>query len=230
MAAREGCPLSRGWEKRIGAKTAVAGAAGTLTGSVLAILRQASLMQYSIGMGASMAFCIGVYGSLVEVMRRLRCKDDTLNSIVAGSAAAYTLVGIHQGDRRKATAAAIYCGAAAGLAHAADSYFGVSQMLRPQTQAEAAAAAAAEQRAAEPYRGLQEGEVPPWWERWLPIRRMSEDEWQQHQHEKQHGFKQRVDAVVDGGLPVMLERERQRLQERQASSPEAQPGSGHRRQ
>lgn len=60
-----------------------------------------------------------------------------------------------EGDRRKATASAVYCGAAAGIARAADSYFGVTQRLRPQTPEELAAAAAeAERRAAEPYHGL----------------------------------------------------------------------------
>ncbi len=39
-----------------------AGAAGTGAGSVLAILRQAPLIKYSIGTGISTAFCIGFYG------------------------------------------------------------------------------------------------------------------------------------------------------------------------
>lgn len=59
-----------------------------------------------------------------------------------------------EGDRRKATAAALYLGAAAGLAHVADGYFGVTQRLRPPTPEQAAAAAAeAARREAEPYHG-----------------------------------------------------------------------------
>jgi hypothetical protein len=59
-----------------------------------------------------------------------------------------------EGDRRKATAAALYLGAAAGLAHAADGYFGITQRLRPPTPEQATAAAAeAARREAEPYHG-----------------------------------------------------------------------------
>lgn len=36
-----------------------------------------------------------------------------------------------------------------------------------------------------------EGETAPWWERWLPVRRLSDQEWQDYQHARQHGFKQR---------------------------------------
>lgn len=38
-----------------------------------------------------------------------------------------------------------------------------------------------------------EEHVPPWWERWLPIRRMSDQEWADYKYDKKHGvrFKQR---------------------------------------
>lgn len=39
-----------------------AGAAGSVMGSVLAVLRQAPLGRYTLGTGASMAFCFGCYG------------------------------------------------------------------------------------------------------------------------------------------------------------------------
>ena len=38
------------------------GAAGSVMGSVLAVLRQAPLGRYTLGTGASMAFCFGCYG------------------------------------------------------------------------------------------------------------------------------------------------------------------------
>ena len=33
--------------------------------------------------------------------------------------------------------------------------------------------------------------VPPWWERWLPLRRMSDEEWRDYQYNKKHGFQER---------------------------------------
>jgi hypothetical protein len=33
--------------------------------------------------------------------------------------------------------------------------------------------------------------VLPWWERWLPLRRLSDREWEDYQHDKRHGFKRR---------------------------------------
>lgn len=42
-----------------------------------------------------------------------------------------------EGSRRKASSAALYCGAAAGLLHAADAYLDITHWLRPQPEGSA---------------------------------------------------------------------------------------------
>lgn len=44
--------------------------------------------------------CLLILSALVEAMRRVRCRDDALNSILGGATAAYVLVGIHRESYR----------------------------------------------------------------------------------------------------------------------------------
>lgn len=217
----ESCDISQGWERRIAAKSGAAGVVGAAAGSIAAVLRQAPLLRFSLGTGASCAFCLGCFGGLQETARRLRCKDDPWNSAIGGAATAFCLVGIQQNNRLKAANAGLYAAAAAAAVHAADNRWHMSMWLRPVTQEELIAAAAANER-----QRLHEQEVPrvqAWWEAYMPVRKMSDWEWEDYQQRKAESFKARVKAATSGGLPVVVENQRQ-----QRNVADSQPGApGH---
>lgn len=201
------CDVSRGWERRITAKSAAAGITGAAVGSILAVLRQAPLLRSSFGTGASCAFCMACFGGLQETARTLRCKDDPWNSAAGGGLSALFLVGIQQNHRLKAANAGLYAAVTAAAVHAADNRWHMSIWLKPVTEEErVAAAAAAEQRRSHEQ---EVPRVPARWESWIPIRKMSDWEWEDYQHRKAESFKARVQAATSGGLPVIAEKQKQ---------------------
>mmetsp|Transcript_11375 Transcript_11375/g.34186 ORF Transcript_11375/g.34186 Transcript_11375/m.34186 type:complete len:230 (-) Transcript_11375:405-1094(-) len=215
------CEVSQGWQRRIAAKMAAAGITGATMGSIIGMLRQAPPVQYAVGTAASCAFCMSFFSVVQETARRGRCRGDPWNSALAGATAGTVLVGIHQGSRSKGVSAGLYCALAAAAVHAVDDRFHMTMWLRPVPEAERIAAEAAAAAAAAERRASDEAHVPSWWERILPIRKMSDQEWDDYQEKKTTAFRERVQAAKAGGLPKLVEQHR----EQQGSPQEPQTKS-----
>ncbi|KAL4442039.1 hypothetical protein ABPG77_011300 [Micractinium sp. CCAP 211/92] len=216
------CKETAGWEDRIAAKLIVAGTSGAAVGSVLAVLQQRSLIGFTAASTASFLMLAGCFSVVQETSRLVRCRDSPTNSVLAGAATGALLYKTHG---RSAAPGAVICAALGGAAHLLagriEAAGGFAQLLvsldlldpPPQppakaeqphssSSAEAGAAAAAGQAGGQP-------SSRPWWHDYLPIKRMSDEEWEQYKSQQDDVQRKRIEAALAGGLPVMVDRQRQ---------------------
>ncbi|KAK9820430.1 hypothetical protein WJX72_010293 [[Myrmecia] bisecta] len=190
------CTASDGWSERFLTKTLAAAGLGAVAGSILAVLQRAPMLHHTVGTAASCAVCIGCFSALQETTRLLRCEDSAANSIIGGAGAAYLLTYTTRG-RGPAINAGFWCGVAGGVAHKLE--------LDPSEQQHSS------QGAAGAYASSVLGKLSAL----MPLRKMSNQEWEEYQERKQALFKARVEKTMMGALPP------------EEQPPQSQQAAGH---
>ncbi|KAL4427821.1 hypothetical protein ABPG75_001910 [Micractinium tetrahymenae] len=234
------CKETSGWEDRIAAKLIVAGSAGAAVGSVLSVLQQQPLVRFTAASTASFLMLAGCFSVVQEASRLVRCRDSPANSVLAGAAAGALLYKTHG---RSGAPGAVICAALGGAVHLLADKIQVAggfaqllvsmDLLDPPPQpaqppaeaeqqqsshtsrsgrAEGAAAAAAAGQAGQP------PAARPWWHKYLPIKKMSDEEWERYKSQQDAAQRKRIEAALAGGLPVMVDRQRQQQEQQDGSS------------
>ncbi|PRW56707.1 mitochondrial import inner membrane translocase subunit tim17 [Chlorella sorokiniana] len=242
------CKEAAGWDGRIASKLMVAGGVGAVVGSVLSVVQQQPLVRFTAASTASFLMLTGCFSVVQEGSRLVRCRDSPLNSVLGGAATGALLFASHG---QPGARGAVICAAIGGVAHLAaarvEAAGGLQQLLiavdlldpppppppgspeaaAAEAAAQAAAAAAAAQAAAPGAAGAaaaaQQGEARPWWHQYLPLRRMSDQEFEDYKAKQDDVQRKRIEAALAGGLPVMVDRARQ--DEQQQPQPAAADGS-----
>lgn len=200
------CPLAVGWQQRLTSKVLLAAGLGSAAGAVLAILERKPMLPHIRATAASAAICLGFFGVLQESMQIVRCHDSSINSIVAGGAASYILVSLQSG-RQKAVPAALYCSLGAGGLHLLSQRYDWGAFTR-RTLVRVDLLDDEElkremERPKLPYSPGKKEDLG--WRRHLPIRKLTEEEWEEYQRVRKQRFKDRVKAAQAGGIAGILE-------------------------
>lgn len=235
------CKEAAGWDDRIASKLMVAGGVGATVGSVLSVVQQQPLVRFTALSTASFLMLTGCFSVVQEASRLLRCRDSPLNSVLGGAATGALLFKSHG---QPGARGAIICAAIGGVAHLAaarvEAAGGLQQLLismdlldpppppppgSPEAAAAQAAAQAAAATAAAAAAAQQQAEqARPWWHQYMPLRRMSDQEFEEYKAKQDDAQRKRIEAALAGGLPVMVDRARQEGQEQQ-QQPTAAGGS-----
>ncbi|BDA42085.1 hypothetical protein COCOBI_02-8860 [Coccomyxa sp. Obi] len=215
------CPLAAGWQQRLASKVLLAAGLGSAAGAVLAILERKPMLPHIRGTAASAAICLSFFGVLQEGMRIMRCHDSSINSIVAGGAASYILVSLQSG-RQKAVPAALYCSLGAGGLHWLTQRYDWGTFTRRMLVRVDLLDDEELQRemnqpklpyAPEMKRDMERPKLPYapgkkedlGWRKHLPIRKLTEEEWEEYQRVRKQRFTDRVKAAQAGGIAGILE-------------------------
>ncbi|PSC68115.1 mitochondrial import inner membrane translocase subunit Tim17-A [Micractinium conductrix] len=210
------CAEAAGWEDRVARKLTVAGGVGVAVGSVLSVLQQQPLARFTAASTASFLMLAGCFSLVQEASRLVRCRDSPLNSVAAGAATGALLYKSHG---RSGGPGAIICAALGGGVHLAaarvDAAGGLQQLLvsmdllDPPPQQEEQ-----QQEQQEQEEQQREASAPrPWWHQYLPVQKMSEEEWQTYKGQQDDAQRKRIEAALAGGLPVMVDRKQEQPQQ-----------------
>eukprot|EP00873_Tetraselmis_striata_P036903 jgi/Tetstr1/457167/TSEL_043817.t1 len=182
MGGRRGACVEEnaGWERRILGRAAAGGVLGAFTGTWLALSRRQPLLATSFATSTNVALAASLYGVCQETLRVLTCQDGPVNSVFAGGLAGYALGMVQHGRGKGPAVGAAIFATAGGVCHALDARgFGVGSV--GESALRAVALVEARPPASTP--GDEDGEMP-WYERWLPIRKLDPDEYDNH-HQQQ---------------------------------------------
>ncbi|KAK9846616.1 hypothetical protein WJX81_007679 [Elliptochloris bilobata] len=202
------CPAAAGWPDRILSKTGWAASAGAVAGAVMSILHHKPTLPHAAGTAVSCGVAMSLFSVLQEAVRALRCEAGPANSVVAGAASSYLLVSTYRG-RRAAVPVAVWCGAGAGLLHFAGDRIDASARLRcTLVWLNLLDDAELRERMKHSHGGRRPNtQVELGWRRWLPIRHLTDEEWEAYQQRKSESLRERVRAAREGGLPAVLNME-----------------------
>lgn len=215
------------WHSRLSKKLAITASGGLVAGGLLSVLHSAPLGRYAAGTAASWCIFVGTFGVLQESIRAARGVDSMMNSSLAGAATGGLLLGLHLGRPSALPGAAIGCGVASGCHWVGDQIKpGQSfrdmliewDLLDPlpgeleerarQEQLQAAQAAARAASGGSSSTGGSSsgssGTGTGGWRDWMPFRRMSDEEWEEHQRKTKEKFRERVAVTKEGGLPALV--------------------------
>lgn len=173
-----------GWEGRVKGKAAAGAACGIVGGLVLSAVRHRPPLSTTLHTGVNVAIASGLFASLQEAFRMATCQDSILNSIYAGGCSGY-LLGLLQHGRGKGPAVSSFVFASlGGLCHflddrgvrvgpAARSVLETLDLMEKNPDQGAGASGSG-----------QESEMK-WFERWLPIRKLTEEEYENVQKQQE---------------------------------------------
>lgn len=169
-----------GWERRLAGRAAAGGLVGGAAGTWLAVARRTPLGATAGATACNATLAAVLYGAVVEALRVATCQDGPLNSVVAGGLAGYALGLAQHGPGRGPRAGSVFFAIAGGMCHAADAR-GIS------VGRAAEAALRAVSLLDGPTGGTDDANaangVAPWYERWLPIRKLDAAEYDNHRQQ-----------------------------------------------
>ncbi|CAK0748227.1 hypothetical protein CVIRNUC_001823 [Coccomyxa viridis] len=138
------------------------------------------------------------YGVLLEGMRIVRCDDSPINSVVAAGAASYILVSSHTG-RQKAVPAALYCALGAGGLHFLTQRLQWDRALRRtlvrMDLLDDEGIREELDRPPEPFVPVPADELG--WRKYLPVRKMTAEEYEKYQRRKAVRERHSITAARD---------------------------------
>jgi len=162
-----------GWERRVGGRCILGGVLGGVSGVLYATLSCRPKLSTAALVGANFAISSGLYSSLQESFRMMTCQESPMNSIFAGGCAGYLLGLAQYGKSRLPVAAACGFALLGGLTHCLDdagfgAKRGFSKLLQTFDLIEKDAISDPD---------VVASEAPPWFERWLPLRKLTDEEY-----------------------------------------------------
>lgn len=165
-----------GWEDRLRAKAVAGSVAGIGAGLVLSATRHRPVLSTTALTGINVAVASGVFGLFQETFRMLTCRDSPLNSVFAGGCAGYLLGFIQHGRGKGPPVASFTFAALGGVCHHLDDRGfnpapAVRGLLESLDLIDGGCRPAENQSRQGDDGGLK------WFERWLPIRKLTEEEY-----------------------------------------------------
>ena len=165
-----------GWEDRVKGKAAAGGIGGLAGGLVLSAVKNLPVFRTAILTASNVAIAGGLFGTFQETFRMLTCQDSPLNSVYAGGFAGYLLGLVQHGPGRGPPVSAFTFAVLGGMCHVLDD--------RGIRAAPAARAVLESLDLIEVKDGgvsagsADDGEALKWFERWLPIRQLTDEEYE----------------------------------------------------